>query len=89
MADIITPLILRAIQKPIACIGQFSDAERRELDRAVKKGWLSKGKGGPFPIIKTVYAHPGFDFAADRQASIDEMMEISRFDQRMREARRG
>lgn len=87
MANEMTPLILRAIRQPIACIGQFSDKERRELDRAVKKGWLSKGKGGPFPIIKTVYAHPGFDFSADRQSSIDEMMDLYHMDQKRRQGR--
>jgi hypothetical protein len=67
-------IVGRAIVRPLADIGQLSHEEHLALNRAVRKGWLSKGKGGPYPALKTVYAHPGFDFAADREAHIEEMM---------------
>lgn len=52
----------------------------RELNYAVKHGVLAKGKGGPFPILKTVYAVPGFDFRADREAGVAEMMRAHMID---------
>ena len=63
---IITPIVKRALLEPVTAIGQLTAQEKRELTRAVNAGYLSKGRGGPFPLVKTVYAHPGFDFAADR-----------------------
>lgn len=63
---IITPTVKRALLETVTDIGQLTAQEKRELTRAVKAGYLSKGKGGPYPIVKTVYAGPGFDFAADR-----------------------
>jgi len=54
-------------------IGQLSKEDRRTLDKYVKLGYLSKGKGGPFPILKTVWAHPNFDFEAHRELAITEI----------------
>jgi len=70
----------QALVYTLADIGQLTAEDRRELERYVRKGWLSKGRGGPFPLAKTVYARPGFDFAADRQRHIDEMLEWHRMD---------
>lgn len=61
-------------------IGQLTSREIRQLDKAVERGWLSKGKGGPYPIMKTMWALRGFDFAADRQREIDYHMEIARIE---------
>lgn len=67
------PIIKRALLDTITDIGQLTPAERQTLNRAVKRGWLAKGKGGPYPILKTVYAHSGFDFAAHRAQHVAEM----------------
>lgn len=69
----ITEIVKRAMFQTVTNIGQLSDKEVRELNRAVKAGLLQKGKGGPFPILKTVYAVPSFDIAADRQREINRM----------------
>ena len=70
---ILTPIVKRALTETITDMGQLTSTELRELAYAVKYGVLSKGKGGPFPILKTVYALPGFDFIADREARIAEL----------------
>ena len=62
-----TPIIKRALTETVVSIGQLTHAEQLELNRAVRHGILDKGKGGPFPAIKTVYACHGFDFVADRE----------------------
>lgn len=67
-------IVKRALVYTVTNIGQLSKDELRTLDRAVRRGWLSKGKGGPCPIPKTVWAHPGFDFAADRAAQVKVML---------------
>lgn len=69
----IEPIVRRALVDTITDIGQLTPKEKRTLNRAVKRGTLAKGKGGPFPILKTVYAFPGFDFAAARAQHIAEM----------------
>lgn len=33
-----------------------------------------KGKGGPYPALKTVYAAPGYDFIAERNRAVDELL---------------
>lgn len=67
-------IVKRALFKPVADIGQLSAEELRTLNRYVKKGYLSKGKGGGFPAMKTIYARPGFDFAADREAQVAQLL---------------
>jgi hypothetical protein len=42
---------------------------------------LSKGKGGGYPEIKTVYARPGYDFGGERAKAIDWMMAMAYLDQ--------
>lgn len=68
------PIIKRALVETVTNIGQISHQDRLDLEYAVRKGWLSKGKGGPYPMLKTVYAHPGFNFEASRDVFIAEMM---------------
>lgn len=65
-----TDIVKRALVHSVTNLGQLTHEQKLELEYAVRKGWLSKGKGGPFPILKTVYARPGFNFASDREASI-------------------
>lgn len=63
----------------IVCnIGQISKEDVRLLDKAAKAGAISKGKGGVFPAIKTVYAPVGFDFIAHRNAVVDLAMKAER-----------
>ena len=73
-------IVKYALVYTVVDIGQLTSEQRRDLKSAVKVGHLSKGKGGPFPILKTVYAHPGFDFAADRESHIAEMREAIEID---------
>lgn len=70
---ILTEIVKRAMVDHVTSIGQLSKQEVRELDTAVHMGYLSKGKGGAFPAIKTMWACPGFDFAADRERQFQEM----------------
>ena len=51
-------------------LGQITKIQRIELDRAVAAGYLAKGKGGPYSVLVDVWAHPGYDFEAERQAEI-------------------
>lgn len=51
-------------------LGQITTMQRRELDRAVAAGYLVKGKGGPYLIPVDVWAHPGYDFDAEREAEM-------------------
>lgn len=69
-------IVKRAIVHTVTDIGQLTPAEKRELVKAVRAGYLEKGKGGPFPMIKTVYAVRGYPFAAERERMIDEMMRL-------------
>lgn len=80
MTEQFSAIVKRAMVYTVTNIGQLSADEMRELKRAVRKGWLSMGKGGPFPILKTVYAHPGFDFAADRAHYVCEFQMWHAFD---------
>ncbi len=57
-----------------ADIGQFNPAEKRALKLLTRLGWIVKGIGGPYPMPKTVYALPGFDFAQTRRAWIEIVM---------------
>ena len=59
-------------------IGQLTAQERKELAYAVRRGWLVKGLGGGWPVLKTVYALPGFDFAADRKEQIAAILAFDR-----------
>jgi len=68
------PRIVRiAMRKTVINIGQLTPEEVTALEAYVKKGWLAKGQGGGYPILKTVYAHPGYDFDAAREAAITRL----------------
>lgn len=83
------PIVKRALVETIVNIGQLSKAEIYQLNKYVKKGWLSKGKGGPYPILKTVYACPRFDFEGHRKRWIDYMMMLAKLDRRAAAQRAG
>lgn len=70
---VITPIVVRALVDTITDIGQLSQQEKLELNRALRFGLIVKGQGGPFPTLKTVYAHPHFNFDRHRAQSIAEM----------------
>jgi len=78
--EILTAIVKRAMIETVTDLGQLTHDEIRELNYAVKHGALTKAKGGPFLILKTVYAIPGFDFAAQREQAIAEMRRAHMFD---------
>lgn len=84
MALQLTPIIKRALVETVTDIGQLTATERRELNAAVKHGWLSRGKGGPYPVLKTVWACPGFDFGASRRRYVAYAMALSADERRRR-----
>jgi len=79
-ATILTPIVLRALASPVTDIGQLTRAEKLELERAVRSGILAKGQGGAFPILKTVYAVVGHDFAAERASWIAYWKQLAGLD---------
>lgn len=82
-------IVRRAMVETVTDIGQLSKAEIYQLNKYVKKGWLSKGKAGPFPRLKIVYACPSFDFEASRKRWVDYMMTLAELDRRAAEQRAG
>lgn len=82
--QVLTAIVKRAMTQTVTDMGQLTHDEKRELNYAVRHGALVKAKGGPFPILKTVYAIPGFDFARDRQQAEAELRRA-----RMRDVARG
>jgi hypothetical protein len=76
-SNVLPEIVKRALTDTVTDIGQLTDEDRRVLNRYVKRGVLSKGKGGGYPMLKTVYACYGFDFAAQRQLYLDMFMEIA------------
>lgn len=74
-------IVRRALVETVCDIGQLSRSEIYQLNKYVRKGWLSRGKGGPFPILKTVYACPGFDFNASRERYVSHLMTLVKLDQ--------
>lgn len=89
MTTELPPIVKRALVETVVNIGQLSDSEVRTLNKYVKRGWLSRGKGGPFPKVKTVYAHPGFDFTADREFYVRRAMKLAELDRQAAEVRAG
>jgi len=70
----IPEIVKRAMTQTVTDIGQLTAEEVRTLNRHVKKGYLSKGKGGGFPAIKTVWAVPGYNFAQARADAIRSLL---------------
>lgn len=77
-------IVKRVMVGTVTDIGQLSKSEIYQLNKYVKKGWLSRGKGGPFPILKTVYACPGFDFEASREQYVAAAMAAYDIEKRLR-----
>lgn len=75
-------IVKRALVETVTDIGQLSKSDKYQLNKYVKRGWLSRGQGGPFPKLKAVYAHPGFDFAVDRQRHVAYAMAIHEYEKR-------
>jgi len=65
------------MRAPIVNIGQLSQADITTLESFVRRGWLSKGQGGPYPALKTVYARPGYSFEEARAAAVRDMLAMS------------
>jgi len=76
----IPEIVKRAMLNPITDIGQLNKEEKRPLEKFVKMGVLIKGKGGPFPALKTVYAITGYNIAAARKRNIEEMLKIQNYE---------
>ena len=74
-------IVKRALLETVADIGQLTAEDKNSLRQAVKSGLLSKGKGGGYPAIKTVYARPGYDFGGERAKAINWMMAMAYLDQ--------
>jgi hypothetical protein len=68
--SLVSSIVINAHISPLTDIGQFTKAQKKELNAAVKAGILKKGKGGPYPKIKTVYAAPGINLAKHRRQEI-------------------
>ena len=80
MSNEIPEIIRRALVETVCDIGQITTQEKRILNKYIKRGWLSKGKGGPFPMMKTMYAHRDFDFVADREREVEHAMALAELD---------
>ena len=80
----IPDIVRRALTETVVDIGQLSKSEIYYLNKYVKRNWLSKGKGGPFPNLKTVYAHRDFDFDADREFYVQRAIRLSELDRTAR-----
>jgi len=79
MTDI-PAIVTRAMVNTITDIGQLTSEDVKTLDKYVKLGYLSKGKGGRFPIVKTVWGCPGFDFAKQRTDALAEWKRLAEID---------
>lgn len=65
------PIVQRALTEGhVTDLGQLTDEEKKALNAAVKNGVLKKGKGGGFPVLKTVYAPPAFDIEGHHAAEL-------------------
>lgn len=76
-ALLLPEIVKRALSQTVADIGQLSQNEKKILNAYVKQGVISKGKGGGFPNVKTVYAFPNFDFVTDRERQVKNTLMIA------------
>jgi len=68
------PVVQRALKdKNVVDVGQLSKEDRAALEKAVKDGVLKKGKGGGYPNLKTVYAHPDYDIEGEHKKRVEEL----------------
>jgi hypothetical protein len=80
------PIVQRALTEGhVTDLGQLTGEEKQALKAAVKTGVLKQGKGGGFPVLKTVYAPPAFDIKGhhaaelahlDRAAAMDSVVRV-------------
>lgn len=77
-------IVKRTLVETVTDIGQLSPSGRYQLNKYVKRGWLSRGKGGPYPLLKTVYARPSFDFAASRDCYVEAAIAVYEVEKRLR-----
>lgn len=77
-------IVRRAMAETVCDVGQLSKSESYQLNKYVRKGWLSKGKAGPFPKLKTVYAVPGFDFATSRERHVNHIIALAELETQIR-----
>jgi hypothetical protein len=65
------PIVQRALTEGhVTDLGQLTSEEKKALKAAVRTGVLKKGKGGGFPVLKTVYAPPAFDIEGHHAAEL-------------------
>jgi hypothetical protein len=76
----IPAIVRRALTETVCDIGQLSAADKRTLNSYIKRGYLAKGKGGPFPRLKTIYAVSTFDFSADRERWVEHAAYLGELD---------
>jgi|CZKM01.1.fsa_nt_gi hypothetical protein len=75
------PIVQRALKDGhVTDLGQLTDAEAEALKAAVKNGVLKKGKGGGYPVPKTVYAHPEFNIEGHHAAELAKLHRAAAMD---------
>ena len=75
------PIVQRALEEGhVTDLGQLTDEEKKALKAAVKTGVLKKGKGGGFPVLKTVYAPPAFDIEGHHAAELAHLDQAAAMD---------
>jgi hypothetical protein len=74
------PIVQRALKEGhVTDLGQLTDEEKKALKAAVKNGVLKKGKGGGFPVRKTVYVPPAFDIKGHHAAELAHLDHAAQF----------
>lgn len=68
--------LAEAHEGEVVDIGQIPDKQKAALKRAVRRGEIAAGKGGPFPKIKTCYGPLGSDFAGKRTMDVRRMLAL-------------
>jgi hypothetical protein len=83
------PIVQRALgrEQHVVNIGQLSSEEKHALEKAVKDVILKKGKGGGYPVLKTVYSHPDYDIEGEHKKSIEELKGWAKIDEENRKKR--
>jgi len=66
-----------AMVSTVTDLGQLSKQQLRDLNKFVAAGVLIKGKGGPFPKEKTVYALVGHDIKANRERMVKAILQMN------------
>jgi hypothetical protein len=75
------PIVQRALNEGhVTDVGQLTGEEAKALKVAVQNGVLKKGKGGGYPAVKTVYAHPDFDIKGHHAAELSKLNRAAAMD---------